>query len=194
MLVEKWMTAAPHHRYSFAEYLELEEIAGVRHEFFAGEIYAMAGGTPEHAAMAAAITSSLGRQLGSSPCRVYSSDLRVRILATGLATYPDVTVICGPSERDPNSPTHITNPKVVVEVLSSSTADYDRNEKRQHYQQVPSVEAIVLVAFDSERIELWSRNGLEWEHSAFGAGEAVPLASIACTLDVDEVYRAARAA
>ena len=90
---------APRHHYSFEDYLALEEMAGVRHEFFDGEIYGMAGGTPEHAAMAGAITGLLGAQLAGKPCRVYSSDLRVRVLETGLATYPDVTVVCGPSER-----------------------------------------------------------------------------------------------
>ena len=69
--------AAPRHRYTFAEYLELEEIARVRHEFYRGEIHAIAGGTPEHAAMAAAIMSALGRQLEQTACRVYSADLRV---------------------------------------------------------------------------------------------------------------------
>ena len=103
------MTApAPRHSYSFQEYLEIEEGSPVRHEFYQGEIYAMAGDTPEHAAMAARITMLLGQQLGASRCRVYSSDLRVRILATGLATYPDVSVVCGPSERDPESNTHVT--------------------------------------------------------------------------------------
>ena len=77
---------APRHEHTFAEYLELEEIARVRHEFYRGEIYAMVGGTPEHAAMAAEITSQLGRQLDGTPCRAYSSDLRVRVKATGLAT------------------------------------------------------------------------------------------------------------
>jgi len=92
----------PRHRYTFEDYLELEEIASVRHEFYDGEIYAMAGGTPEHAARTAAITSALGAQIEGSDCRLYSSDLRVRVLATGLATYPDVTILCGPSGRDPS--------------------------------------------------------------------------------------------
>jgi Uma2 family endonuclease len=183
---------APRHRYTFAEYLELEDIARVRHEFYDGEIYAMAGGTPEHAAMAAAITLQLGRQLEATPCRVYSLDLRVRVLATGLATYPDVTVVCGPSARDPESATHVTNPRLVVEVTSPSTADYDRSEKLQHYQQIPSLAAIVLVAHEQSRIELWTRGGTGWERRAFGAGEAVPLEAIACELTVDDVYAAAR--
>lgn len=186
--------APPRHRYTFDEYLELEEVSRVRHEFYDGEIYAMAGGTPEHAAVAAAITTMLGRQLGASPCRVYSSDLRVRILATGLATYPDVTVVCGPSERDPESATHVTNPKVVVEVLSRSTAEYDRGDKLYHYQQIPSLEAIVLVDHENARIELWTRLGDVWSEQRFGSGSDVKVDAVGCTLSVSNVLVAARSA
>jgi Uma2 family endonuclease len=186
------MLPAPRHRYTFKEYLELEEVARVRHEFYRGEIYAMAGGTPEHAAMSAVITTLLGRQLDPKLCRVYSSDLRVRVLATGLATYPDATVICGPSERDPESATHVTNPKLVVEVLSRSTVDYDRGEKLQHYQQIPSLEAILLVDHEKDRIDLWRRSGGSWWSCSFGAGDVVPLDAIGATIAVDDVYAAAR--
>lgn len=185
------MTLAPRHRYSFEQYLELEEIAGVRHEFYDGEIYAMAGGTPEHAAMAAAITVMLGRQL-QGDCRVYSSDLRLRVLATGLATYPDVTVVRGSPERDPQSPTHVVNPRVIVEVLSPGTADYDCGEKLTHYRQIPSLEAIVLVDHERERVERWMRRGDDWERNELGPGEVVELHTIGCVLDVDAIYFAAR--
>ena len=186
----------PRHRYTFQEYLELEEIASVRHEFYDGEIYAMAGGTPEHAAMTAAITSALGAQIQGSACRVYSSDLRVRVLATGLATYPDVTIVCGPSERDPSSHSHVTNPKLVVEVLvlSPSTEDYDRSEKLEHYKQIPSLDAVVLVEHRSASFQLWSRDKREWTQNTFGEGETVPLEAVSATLNVDGVYAAARSA
>lgn len=187
------MTLAPHHRYTFEQYLELEEIAQVRHEFYDGEIYAMAGGTPEQAAMAATITTLLGRQLAGD-CRVYSSDLRVRVLATGLATYPDVTVVCGPSERDPASPTHVVNPRLVVEVLSPSTADYDRGEKLQHYQQVPSLQAVVLVDHERERIDVWSRTASGWQTKTHQPGSVVTLAAVGAELTVDDVFSAARGA
>lgn len=182
---------APRHRYTFADYLELEEMAGVRHEFYRGEIYAMAGGTPEHAALAASITTLIGGQLGRG-CRVYSSDLRVRVLATGLATYPDVTVVCGPSERDPESPSHVTNPKLVVEVLSPSTADYDRGEKLRHYQEIPSLDAVLLVEVAAPGIELWTRTASGWVSRRFGSGETLALDAVECTLAVDDVYRTAR--
>lgn len=185
---------APRHSYSFAEYLEVEEVAQVRHEYYAGEIYAMAGGTPEHAAIAAAVMGALRQQLVGKPCRVYSSDLRVRIAATGLATYPDVTVICGPSERDPDSPTHVVNPKVIVEVLSPSTESYDRTEKLQHYQQVPSLDAIVLVEARGDQVMLWRRQGAEFEAQPFGLGDVVALDVIGCSLAVDELFAAAQTA
>jgi Uma2 family endonuclease len=187
-------TLAPRHRYTFEEYLELEQVSQVRHEFYAGEIYARAGGTPEHAALAAAVTVMLGRQLAGGPCRVYSSDLRVRVLATGLATYPDVTVVCGPSVRDPESPTHVTNPRVVVEVLSRGTAEYDRGEKLEHYRQVPSLEAVMLIAHDAERIELWSREALGWTERQFAPGDVVQIEAIDCRVNLDEVYAATRGA
>jgi len=157
-----------------------------------GELDAMIRGPLEHKAMTAAITAALLRQLEETGCRVYSSDLRVRVLATGLATYPDVTVVCGPPQRDPESATHVINPKLVVEVLSPGTEDYDRGEKLEHYKQIPSLSAVVLVDHRAELMELWTRNGEAWSHACFGAGEQVPLPAIQCTLAVDAMYRAAR--
>jgi Uma2 family endonuclease len=104
------------HRYSFEDYLELEASSTTKHEFLGGEIYAMAGGTPEHASLASAVGGMLLERLRGGPCRPYSSDLRIRVLQTGLATYPDVTVVRGRTERDPGSRTNVTNPCVVVEV------------------------------------------------------------------------------
>lgn len=179
------------HRHTFADYLAVEEVARVKHEYLDGEIFAMAGGTPEHAALAAAITTTLGEQLRGGPCRVYSSDLRVRILATGLATYPDVTVVCGPTERDPESATHVTNPRVVVEVLSDGTEDYDRGEKLEHYRQAPSIQTVILVSHRERRIELLSRTGDGWSQQACSGGETVEIDPVGCSLDVDELYDAA---
>jgi Uma2 family endonuclease len=179
------------HHYAFAEYLAVEEVARVKHEYLDGEIYAMAGGTPEHAALAAVVTTVLGEQLRGSPCRVYSSDLRVRILATGLATYPDVTVVCGPTERDPESATHVVNPRVVIEVLSDGTEEYDRGEKLEHYKKAPSLTAVVLVSHQERKIEVWSREASAWEVMVYGRGQVVRISSPNCSLDVDAVYDAA---
>jgi Uma2 family endonuclease len=122
--------------YTYAEYLGFEASSNVKHEFLDGQIYAMAGGTPEHAALAAAAITLLGPQLRGGECRPYNSDLRVRT-PTGLTTYPDVTVIRGPSEIDASDSLAITNPALIVEVLSRSTEEYDSGDKFEHYRTVP---------------------------------------------------------
>src|SRR5262245_27364554 len=113
-------------RYAWHEYLALEAASNVKHEYLDGQIYAMAGGSPEHSALQLAVPTLLLAQLRTGRCRAHGSDLRVRVLATGLATYPDVTIICGPRELDPEDKNSVTNPTVLVEVLSTSTEDYDR--------------------------------------------------------------------
>lgn len=177
------------HRYTYSEYLSLEDGANVRHEFLDGEIYAMAGGTPEHAAICANVTVALGQQLRGKGCRIHSSDLRIRVLETGLATYPDVTVVCTKAEIDPENRLTVINPKVLVEVLSPSTAAYDRGEKLSHYQRIPSLHEVVLVAHDERLIEVWRRGETgAWTRSEARSG-SIALDSIACTLDVADVYR-----
>lgn len=181
---------AVRHRYSFSEYLALEETSNVKHEYFAGEIYAMAGGTPDHAALAMNLGASLLRQLGGRPCRVFSSDLRIRVLATGLATYPDVTVVCGPLERDPASRASVTNPLLVAEVLSDGTEDYDRGEKLEQYKRIPSLEECLLISHREPRLEVWRRGaGDVWEHAEAGPGGRLRLESLDGELATDEVYR-----
>lgn len=185
------MQAARHH-FSFDEYLLLEEIAEVRHEFLEGQVWAMAGGTPEHAAICGNVTTLLNVQLHGRRCRVFSSDLRVRVKATGLGTYPDVTVVCGKLETDPEDRKASTavNPRVVVEVLSPSTEDYDRHEKLSHYQQVPSIDEVVLVAYGRHEIEIVRRapDGT-WSRHVTRGDETARLESIACDLPLAEVYR-----
>ncbi|HSS02635.1 MAG TPA: Uma2 family endonuclease, partial [Kofleriaceae bacterium] len=162
------MGLAARQRFTFDEYLVLEEIAEVKHEFLAGEVWAMAGGSPEHAAIIGNVTTLLNVQLRGQRCRVHSTELRIRVKATGLGTYPDVTVICGRLERDPDDRTGHTaiNPRVLVEVLSPSTEGYDRGEKLAHYQAIAGLAEIVLVAHDRNEIEVvrreadqsWSRH------------------------------------
>jgi Uma2 family endonuclease len=180
---------AVHHRYTFAEYLALEESSNVKHEYFAGEIYAMAGGTPDHAALAMNFGGALLECLRGRDCRVFSSDLRIRIVATGLATYPDVSVVCGALERDPENRATVLNPLLVCEVLSDGTEDYDRGEKLEHYKRIPSLQECVLVSHREPRIEIWRRRDGGWVHEDAGAGARIRLDSLDCQLAVDEVYR-----
>lgn len=174
--------------YTYADYLVIEERSPIRHEYLDGEIYAMAGGSPDHAALAAAAIGALRAELRSG-CRVFSSDLRVRIAASGLTTYPDVSVICGRTERAAEDALAVTNPILLVEVTSPSTEDYDRGEKLRHYQLLPSVQEVLFVSHRGPRLTLLRRVGAEWFKEEASAGEALPLASVGVTLSVDSLYR-----
>jgi len=176
-------------RYVYAEYLAIEAFSNVRHEFLDGQIYGMAGGTPEHAALAAAVITVLGPQLLGSGCRTYVPDLRVRT-QSGLTTYPDVTVVCGAAERDGEDRLAITNPAIIIEVLSRSTEDYDRGEKFEHYKSFPSLRQYLLVSYRNRSIEIWTREGAAWSRSVAEEGDAAEL-FMGARLDVREVYEAA---
>jgi Uma2 family endonuclease len=185
--------SAPAHRirYTYAEYVAFEESSNVKHEFLGGHIYAMAGGTPEHAALAAAAIGMLFAALRGGRCRAHDADLRVRT-PSGLATYPDVTVVCGPRELDRDDRNAVTNPTLIVEVLSRSTEEYDRGEKFEHYKSLASLRQYVLVSHQDRLVEVWSRSpDGGWSCSAAGPGEAADLASVGATLDVGELYTAA---
>jgi Uma2 family endonuclease len=181
----------PRQRFSFQDYVAVEEIAGVRHEFLDGHVWAMAGGSPEHGAIAANVIALLAPQLRTRQCRVFTSDVRVRVQATGLATYPDVSVVCGGLETDPHDPggSTVLNPVVVVEVLSPSTEAYDRGEKLAHYKQMPALQEIVLIAHDERRVEVWHREADRWTLRAQRDDGTATLESIGCELPLPEIYR-----
>ena len=182
------MTASlSHHDYSFADYLVLERDSEIKHEFDAGEILAMAGGTARHGALAANIVVALGTTRAPG-CTVFTSDMRVRVVATGRATYPDVSMVCGPIEYDPEDAarTTITNPVVLVEVLSVTTEKGDRGNKWMHYQRIASLQEYVLVSQDA-RIEIFRRTPSgTWEYLEAREG-TVKLAS-GPTLDLSMLY------
>jgi Uma2 family endonuclease len=186
--------AAPAHRldYTYADYLAFEASSNVKHEFLDGQIYAMAGGTPEPAALASAVTGLLFLQLRHGRCRAHDSDLRVRVPATGLTTYPDITVVCGPRERDATDPLAVTNPTLIVEVLSRSTEQYDRGEKFEQYKNLTSLRQYVLVSSQDRCVEVWTREASDhWTSVLSRDGEVADLAAIAARLDVSELYDAA---
>jgi Uma2 family endonuclease len=184
------VTEAARQRYTFDEYIELEAASpSVKHEFLDGAVWAMAGGTPDHAAIAANVIGLLRERLRGQRCRVFTSDLRIRVEATGLGTYPDASVVCNQVELDPEDKRGhtVVNPTLVVEVLSPSTENYDRGEKREHYQRIPTVREIVLVAHDTRRVELWRRDGDAWSEHVVSEG-AVELTSLDCSLPLEEIY------
>lgn len=177
--------------YSFDEYVELEASSPIKHEFLDGNAWAMAGGSPRHAAVAATVASLLGQALEGQRCRVFSSDLRIRVTETGLATYPDVSVICTQIELDPEDRKGHTavNPTLLVEVLTPSTEAYDRGEKLAHYKRIDALREVMLVAHDELRVDLWRRRAEGWTQLTFHAGQAVELESLhGIRLPVDDVF------
>jgi Uma2 family endonuclease len=184
--------SAPLHtiNFTYGEYLALEASSNVKHEFLGGQIYAMAGGTPEHAALAAAVIGLLFPQVRGGNRRAYDADLRVRT-PSGLATYPDVTVICGPSERDESDPQAVTNPALIIEVLSRSTEEYDAGDKFEHYKTLPSLRQYVLVSHGERSLVVWTRGAdAAWHEAVVREGEVAAL-SIDARLEVHELYEAA---
>ncbi|MBI3184265.1 MAG: Uma2 family endonuclease [Myxococcales bacterium] len=178
-----------HHRYTWAEYLAFERASNAKNEFFNGEIYAMAGGSPEHAKLSARVIRELGNHLRGKNCEPFTSDLRVRVAATGLATYPDVSVICGKTETDPQDPSTALNPTVLVEVLSASTEEYDRGEKFEQFKQIASLREYVLVSHREPLVEVFGRTGDgAWARVEARARSSARLASIDCELPVDVLY------
>lgn len=176
-----------HHDYTFADYLVLERDSAIKHEFDAGEILAMAGGTARHSALAVNVAVALSPPRAAG-CTVFQSDMRVRVAATGRATYPDVSMVCGPIEYDPEDTarTTITNPVLVVEVLSVTTEKGDRGNKWMHYQRIPSLHEYVLVN-QEPRIEIYRRTTPDtWEYFEVREG-AARLAS-GPTLDLSILY------
>jgi Uma2 family endonuclease len=175
------------HSYSFRDYLVVEEMSGVKHEYLDGEIYAMAGGSVLHAALSGTVIGMLHRQL-SGRCNVHTSDLRIRVLATGLASYPDVTVVCGPVETDPENEDTVVTPTLIVEVLSPTTIAYDLGRKFDHYAQIPSLQAVVYVWQDQPRLEVRERAGDVWRTSVTERQGTAVISSLDCRLDLATLY------
>ena len=181
--------SAPRLGYTFSEYVRFEAEAREKHEFVCGSILAMAGGTLEHSRIANAVTSALTAQLRGKRCLVLESNARVRVRASGNAYYPDASVVCGEIARDPDDRLSLSNPSVLVEVLSPGTAHFDRTEKLADYQLIPSLQHIVHVSHGREAIDVWSRREGNWECASFAPGEIAELPAIGCGLDVAEIYR-----
>lgn len=172
------------------EYLEIERKAEFKSEYYEGKMFAMAGASARHAWIVTNLVGELRQQLKTKPCRVASSDLRLRVSPTGLYTYPDVMVVCGEPQYASNQGDTLLNPTVIIEVLSNSTRDYDRGRKFEHYRSLPSLREYLTVAQDTRHVEHWTRQeenrGILAEFNDLT--QSIQLTSIDCVLSLAEVY------
>jgi Uma2 family endonuclease len=174
--------------YTYEEYRAFENGSPEKHEYIAGEICAMAGGTPAHAAFPLTVSALLRPQLRRG-CRMFTSDLRVRIPQADLATYPDLTIICGDPQLASDDKVAITNPIVLVEVTSNSTEHYDRGKKIEDYKTIDSLREVLIVSHREPRLTVHRRmTDGAWTVIEARSGDNVTLESVSATLDVDDVY------
>lgn len=178
------------------EYLAIERAADRKSEYWNGEMFALAGASERHGAIVANLVGELRAAVKGHPCKVYANDLRLQVAPTGLYTYPDVLVICGPPEFSDDAKDMIRNPKLIVEVLSPSTEDYDRGRKFAHYRTLPSLMEYLVVAQNRPAVEMFTREQESPERpeprwvltETSGLEGVVHLVSIEADLALREVY------
>lgn len=176
------------YHYTYEEYLAFERDSPTKHEFVNGAIIAMAGGSRRHSALASRISGAL--EADRPPhCTAFQSDQKVRVLATGRVAYPDASMVCGPIEDDPADPDRavITNPTLLVEVLSPSTEEVDRGSKWRDYQLIPSLQEYILVSQVQPRIEVYRRSADRWEY--VDTREGVVKLATGAILNLADLYR-----
>jgi Uma2 family endonuclease len=184
------METAAKRRLTAREYLFIERKAETRSEFVDGEMFAMAGGTERHSLIAANLIRELGNALKDKSCQVFTSDMRLKVEATNSYTYPDVQVACGRLRFEDEMRDTLLNPKVVIEVLSVSTAAWDRGRKFWHYRHLNSLTDYVLVSQDGWLVEHYARqSGGAWRIETLDTAKAtLALNSIKARVPLMEIY------
>ena len=172
------------------QYLALERATAYKSEYFLGEVFAMTDASPTHVLMASNIVAALHGQLRRRPCTVYATDLRLKVHASGLYTYPDIVVVCGEPQFDDYQRDTLVNPTLIVEVLSEATQDYDRGGKFAQYRKIPSFAEYVLVAQDECHVEHFVKqaDGLWLLSETDRLADVLTLSSIECTLLLSDMY------
>ncbi len=167
---------------SAIEFLEWEKAHADRHEFILGEVFAMAGGTLEHNAAALRFASTMMAHLQGTPCRVFMSDVRLRVEAADAYFYPDVLITCSPRNTQDSKATTIFNATLIAELLSPATAAFDRGPKFSHYRKLSELKEYVLIDPDTHTVEVFRKNAADvWEFHPANPGFA--LASVSWSGD-----------
>ena len=184
------MSAVPKPSFTVAEYLVIENAAEFRSEYYDGEMFAMAGASIPHNLICMNLTLAVGTQLKGKPCRPIGSDQRVKIQRKGLFTYPDLLIVCGELQIAPDDPMSILNPTALVEILSPTTAGYDRGRKFHSYRLIPSLKEYVLISQDEPLCESYfRRDDGNWEYAIFeGLETALEFRSVPVRIPLAELY------
>ena len=184
------MATAPRPRYTSEEYLAMERAAEYKSEYIDGEIYALAGGSRAHTTITWNIGGELRVQLRGRPCHGYATEMKVRVTATKMYTYPDVVIVCGEEQFADDHGDVLLNPTVIFEVLSPSTEAYDRGEKFAQYRRLESLTDYILVAQDRPWVEHYVPRSEGWVllPEASSLNDSIYLASIDCKLELAEIY------
>jgi Uma2 family endonuclease len=186
------MEAKKHSQLTLEEYLAIEIASDTKHEYHDGDVYALAGGTVEHALISSNILIELGLALrnNSSHCRAINSEVKLRIDTLNKYLYPDAMVICGAIEKSDNDLQSVANPTVIIEVLSKSTEAYDRGDKFFFYKQISSLQDYIIIDQYQPLIDIYSRKSDLWKISRVeGIDQRIPLLSINIELSLQDIYR-----
>jgi Uma2 family endonuclease len=171
------------------EHLIMERASPIRHQFFRGEVFAMAGASRRHNLIVTNIVGALWSALRDRPCEVYPSDMRVKVEATGSYAYPGVTLVCGPPSLEDEHGDTLLNPLLLFEVLSDSTESFDRGEKFEHYRAIPSLAEVVFVSQKQAHVEHFERQADgSWPLREYRAGQRLVLPAPGCEVAVDDLY------
>jgi Uma2 family endonuclease len=184
------MSAVPKIYLTPTEYLAFERQSDVKHEYFRGELFAMAGASRQHVTISTNLAYLLVGQLKGRPCNVFNGDMRVKVSSTGLYTYPDASVVCGRPRFEDKELDVLLNPTVIVEILSKSTEAYDRGEKFAQYRTLDTLADYLLLSQNRPLIERFTRqpDGVWLFTESAGLDAVMPIESIQCQLPLVEVY------
>ena len=179
-----------HKKYTIEEYLQMEDTSAEKHEYYQGEIFAMSGAKVQHNMISLNIAIALGNKLKGKTCKPFNSDQRIYVEKNSLFTYPDISIVCGDPETRNNDELNLVNPTVIIEVLSSSTKNYDRGEKFKLYRDIPTLKEYTLVDSESISVEAFYINDTgHWELTEYkNIEDTLFIKAIQSSFELSEIY------
>lgn len=184
------MATQPKKRYTLEEYIELDKHSEEKFEYFDGEVFNMSGVHPNHSRLELRLAGLLDAQIGKRGCTIFSANLRVKVPSLPPYRYPDLSALCGKPEFEEHSGLLcLTNPVLLVEILSTTTEAFDRGEKFTHYKSIPSFQEYLLIAQNKKRVTHYLRQTERaWLQTEYAEGEILPIVTLECELNVDALY------